>query len=362
MKTTRTILVCLLVVLCLMVSAFADVGYTAALDCENSTLRIGDAVTISVSVVRTGDTVFSSSELIISYDSSKLSFVSLMGTGNGGTVDSSVPGTLTVEDCGADKVLGDGAYVLNFTAIAQGETSVTLNSAAFSSKEHAETGDLIPADVSDATVSVDVLTTYSVTLPDEDYVSGEDKVGEGQDYTLTVADYEHYDYEVRAAMGGKPVDLLDNGDGTYTVENVSGALVFTVSRSGKQYAVHFQTDDDVELPEDTNATYGEDFRFKIPVRDGYATELVITYDDGSKVPYSTKDGYAVIAGDKITDKITVAVKQTEIVPTPSPSPTPTKPTDGDRVKTGDEAMPILWLGIMLLGVAGVVTCIKKKKQ
>lgn len=53
----------------------------------------------------------------------------------------------------------------------------------------------------------------------------------GQDYTLTIAPEKGYSYTVSATMAGEPVPVTDLGDNTYTVENVSGALVFTVSRT-----------------------------------------------------------------------------------------------------------------------------------
>lgn len=60
-------------------------------------------------------------------------------------------------------------------------------------------------------------------------VSSDEVPTQGQDYTFKIAKREGYTYQVSATMGGVLVSVTDNGDGTYTIENITGDLVITVS-------------------------------------------------------------------------------------------------------------------------------------
>ena len=52
-----------------------------------------------------------------------------------------------------------------------------------------------------------------------------------KDYVLTIVPENGYTYKVTATMGGQPVDVINNGDNTYTVEKVTGDLVFTITKT-----------------------------------------------------------------------------------------------------------------------------------
>ena len=77
-------------------------------------------------------------------------------------------------------------------------------------------------------VTVKPIPTYSVTLPAD--FTGESTVQDGADYTFTAKDPAKYIYTVTAVMGGQTVEVIDNGDGTYTVKNVTGDLVIEATK------------------------------------------------------------------------------------------------------------------------------------
>ena len=55
-------------------------------------------------------------------------------------------------------------------------------------------------------------------------------VANGSDYTLTINKVVGYKYTVTATMNGEAVEVTDNGDGTYTIKNVTGDLKITIAK------------------------------------------------------------------------------------------------------------------------------------
>lgn len=54
--------------------------------------------------------------------------------------------------------------------------------------------------------------------------SGDVLVADGQDYTFRAED-DSYTYDIMAYMDGEPVNAVDNGDGSFTIRNVTGSLL-----------------------------------------------------------------------------------------------------------------------------------------
>ncbi|MDO4811031.1 MAG: hypothetical protein Q3985_03705 [Eubacteriales bacterium] len=67
-----------------------------------------------------------------------------------------------------------------------------------------------------------------------DDVTGVDKAEKGKDYTFTVNKKAGYDYAVNATMGGVSVPVIDNGNGTYTIKNVTGPIVINVTKTAQK--------------------------------------------------------------------------------------------------------------------------------
>jgi len=53
---------------------------------------------------------------------------------------------------------------------------------------------------------------------------GDFLVADGQDYTFRVED-QNYTYQIYASMDGETVNAVDNGDGSFTIRNVTGSLL-----------------------------------------------------------------------------------------------------------------------------------------
>ena len=67
-----------------------------------------------------------------------------------------------------------------------------------------------------------------------DDVTGANTAKKNEDYTFTVDKEDGYDYAVNATMGGVSVPVIDNGDGTYTIENVTGPIVINVTKTAQK--------------------------------------------------------------------------------------------------------------------------------
>lgn len=211
-------------------------GYAASLTTLTNEVSVDDTITVNVGISHSTNTTFAAGEMVISYDNTKISFNQASSTLGTATVKDNA-GVLKLEDYGTDKNFGNGVYVLAFDAIADGETTVTLTSAAFVNKENAVKSDLITATLSQATVNLTInKRTHTISLPE--IFEGKESVIDGEDYTFSVADENNYDYDaVSATMNGIAVDVIDNGDGSYTIKSVTGALVITGTRTEKTYNV-----------------------------------------------------------------------------------------------------------------------------
>lgn len=285
-------------------------GYTAGLTTLTNEVSVGDTVSVNVNILHSENTYFAAGEIAVNYDNAELSFnqaASALGTATVKT-DS---GVLTLEDYGADKNLGNGIYVLVFDAIANGETTVTLASAAFVDKENAVKSDLVTANLSPSSVDIIInKRTHSVTLPD--IFTGAATVVDGEDYTFSVADGHNYNYtSVNATVDGVSVDVIDNGNGTYTVKNVTGELVISGTRAEKSYSVTFAGNAAAEITDGADtATYNTDYTFTMPSANGWAYSL-----DGITIAGTVYTGYSVdnsvytIPGSAITGEIVITVSK-----------------------------------------------------
>lgn len=85
------------------------------------------------------------------------------------------------------------------------------------------------------TVSKTIIPTQNASVSFEGDgagdASGEASVKIGTDYTFTLNKAEGYTYAISAKIGNADVEVTDNGDGTYTVKNVTGDLVITITKT-----------------------------------------------------------------------------------------------------------------------------------
>ena len=212
--------------------SLATSGYEAALSAAVSEAKSGDTVTVAVGLSGDVGISFATAELNIRYDSTMLRFDSIEPQPWSVTASG---GTIRIVDCGGDKFLGTKAYQLHFTAIKKGNAEVELTSARLGTRQTAATENLRAATITMAkyAITISPKPTYSVALSEEEYTSGASTVEEGEEYTLSVEEYDKYDYEVTATMAGDSVKVIDRGNGKFVVENVTGELVFSVKRTKK---------------------------------------------------------------------------------------------------------------------------------
>lgn len=287
-------------------------GYTASVAASDTSVDVGDTVSVTVNVASNDQENFASAEVKVSYDSTMLTFDEANSTLNGATVVAE-NGVLTLEDYGENQDLGT-AYTLVFTATAKGEAVVTLTDAAFSTQTHAEKNNLIPAVISSSSVTVSVNLNHKVTLPD--IFEGEATVEDGGDYTFYPADdAENYDYgTITATVDGEEVEVIDNGDGSYTVKNVTGELIISGTRTGKKHTVTVEGTAKDDVTAAAEAQFEVDYSFTMPASEDYTYELAgIAYADGTSVPYTRTGDVVTILGTDITDDFTITVNK-ELIP------------------------------------------------
>ncbi len=207
--------------------------------------------------------------------------------------------------CGDDLQISDGAVVLQFKVIKDCLTQVQLTEAQISARSQAR-ADAKPAKLDEATSVCTVASGYyTVELPEEVGLYGDAAVAAGGDYTFRTD--PHYDYTFNVSVGNNPVTAQNNGDGSYTVKTVNGALRITdVVRTPKSYAVTVAGSGKADVTAGSKAVYGQDFTFRVNRTDltEYAVSAVV---DGERVELAQSGNSYTIAGRDMTGPVTITV-------------------------------------------------------
>ncbi|MBQ2989197.1 MAG: hypothetical protein IJD59_08850 [Clostridia bacterium] len=262
--------------------------YTANISANDTEFTVDDEVAVTVNV---GGAIgsFASAEITLTYDPDYLTLKE-NHTLNGASMTVN-NGTIKLVDYGETNAY-PAAYVLNFTAAqaTASATTVTLTEAKFSTAENAISSDLIDA-VGKNALSLTVKNAdLEVTLPVGGVVTGNYTVPYGDDYTFAAKNnttYMYYDYTVTATMGGQAVTAQYNGDGTWTVANVTGDLVINVTETPKSYGVTVNGDNTVTAEEIARVTTSANTA-------AYMTALTYTLPNGLAAT-DTVDGYHYVA-------------------------------------------------------------------
>lgn len=194
-------------------------GYAVAASAVNSSITVKEDAQVALKISNNGVNTYNAYYMEVSYDTSVLTYKGI-NTDASVIIDNS--GTLKIAGYGADKTCGTNNIVLTFTGKATGKTEVTVTSAKVDVKDNAAA-----QNAPDATITTDAATItvggYQVSLPDG--FTGNGTANPGDDYTFTANDStKKYDF-AGSTMGDKTVEVIDIGNGTYTVKNVSGKLV-----------------------------------------------------------------------------------------------------------------------------------------
>ena len=248
-----------------------------------------------------------------SYDAEKLDFANA-AIGNSSETpaiinDNSDAGLLTIGGYGEPR--SDRFITLNFTVKAAGEATVKLVKAQMdvraNAAKDAQTAS-VPAGQSD-TVTI-LCGGFPVVLPD--CATGAAYVTENGDYTFT-AD-PGYNYDFSATVDNEKVDIINNGDGSYTIKNVTGELVIKANSAPtvKTYEVTVEGDGSGDVNAPTPAKHGQEYTFTVTQAANYDYAVAVTVNgqpvtctvssSGSRYTYT-------IPAASVTGPVVITVKK-----------------------------------------------------
>lgn len=288
-------------------------SYTLTLPADK-TVNAGEASAIPVTLGHTGDeTTFHAADMVFTYDAGKLEYTGISDTTNY-IVDATTAGKVHVQAYGEAKNLGE-AFTLNFKVktTATGTATVAVTSAKIDKSANAVAKDAPEAKLLDAETVLTIKATHSVTLPN--IFEGETTVEDGADYTFSKTDKDesHYEYtNVKAMVDGKDVEVVDNGDGTYTVKNLTGDLTVTGKRTAKTYSVKVEGTGAEDVTAASSAIYGENFKFTLDRKAGFRYTVAVKVGDKSVTPDTTDNLSYTIPGADVTGNIVITVTKDAI--------------------------------------------------
>lgn len=261
-----------------------------------------------------GDLTYNTFFFQFSYDAEKLDFANA-AIGNSSETpaiinDNSDAGLLTIGGYGEPR--SDSSIMLNFTVKAAGEATVKLVKAQMdvraNAAKDAQTAS-VPAGQSN-TVTI-LCGGFPVVLPD--CATGAAYVTANGDYTFTAN--PGYDYGFSATVNDEYIDVIDNGDGSYTVENVTGKLVISANSTPtiKTYAVTVEGDGSGDVSASTSATHGLDYTFTVTQAANYDYAVAVTVNGQPvtcTVSSSGNNAYTyTIPAKSVTGPVVITVKK-----------------------------------------------------
>ena len=195
-------------------------GYAVAASAVNSSITVNEEARVALKISNKDVETYNAYYMEVSYDAAKLTYMSVTPA-DATIIKDETNGTLKIAGYGDNKNCGTDNIVLTFAGKATGEAKVTVISAKVDVKANAAEKDAPAAKITTDAATITV-GGYQVTLPDG--FNGEGTANPGEDYTFTAKDTsKKYDF-TGSTMGGNPVNVIDKGNGTYTVENVTGPL------------------------------------------------------------------------------------------------------------------------------------------
>ena len=269
-------------------------GYAVAASAVNPSITVNDKAQVELKISNKDVKTYNAYYMEVSYDTSVLAYESIAST-DAKVIDSN--GTLKIVGYGADKTCGTDNIVLTFTGKATGAATVTVISAKVDARANAAEKDAPAATLltKEATITVG---GYQVTLPDG--FTADSMVAEpNKDYTFTAKDTtKKYDF-TGSTMGGNPVTVIDKGNGTYTVENVTGPLVITATALVK---INLDNQAGAAIDGITNGEYVKpNTEINFTATSDAGKELVVTVN-GEKITGMNRQGIYTytIAADQVT--------------------------------------------------------------
>ena len=340
------LLAAVMVLLLLPASASGTESFYAYLY-SNPTTAVGETALVGLylgqnSTSREYNTYF----FQIDYDAEKLTFTSATIGSNGDIPDiinnNSDAGLLTIGGYG--ELRSDRFITLNFTVKAAGEATVKLVKAQMdvraNAAKDAQTAS-VPAGQSN-TVTI-LCGGFPVVLPD--CATGAAYVTENGDYTFT-AD-PGYNYDFSATVNNEKVDIINNGDGNYTIKNVTGELAISANSTPtvKTYEATVKGDGSGDVSAPTSATHGQNYTFTVTQAANYDYAVAVMVNGQPvtcTVNSSGSNAYTyTIPAASVTGPVVITVKKapqsgtTQIVLTGSGAADVWKGVTSYTVKSGE---------------------------
>lgn len=285
--------------------------YALSLSASQTVTAGGDYVAaITVSAVDKGEatkTSFNAVDFILSYGEN-LSYKSV----SEGYTATEIADGVRITGYGEDKSFDTPIYI-TFTANSTGE--LTLRNAKVDEASNAISQDMPDADILNASVTVTVPESFSITLPD--IFTGNGTVAPDEPYTFSETDHGNFDYSaITVTMGGEDItaDLVNNGDGSYTIPAVTADVTVTATRTPKTRNVSFTytgiaTADEVIGA--ATASYGTDYSFtlsKAP-QHSYTVSMSVGGVAYTSFAYDGNTGTYTIPGTSLTGDVAVTINK-----------------------------------------------------
>lgn len=308
------LLAAVMVLLLLPASASGeDPKYYVSLGSTATSAEVNKPVSVALFMRQEpGDLTYNTFFFQFSYDAEKLTFTSVT-IGNDSDVpdiinDNSNAGSLTIGGYGEPR--SDRFITLNFNVKAAGEATVELVKAQMdvraNAAKDAQTAS-VPAGQSN-TVTI-LCGGFPVELPK--CATGAAYVTANGDYTFT-AD-PGYDYDFSATVDGKTVAIINNGDGSYTIENVTGELAISANSTPtvKTYEVTVKGDGSGDVSAPTPAKHGQEYTFTVTQAANYDYAVAVTVN-GLPVTCTVSNSgsrYTYMIPAAVTGPVVITVKK-----------------------------------------------------
>lgn len=300
-------------------------GYSVAAS-GDAGINVGEDAPVALNVTHKDGNAYNAYYFEVSYDTSVLTYKSADVKD---VVVDETTGTLKIAGYGANKDSGTAAATLTFTGKAVGTGKVTITKANVDAKANANAQDAPAANIDETTAAATITVGgYSVTLPEG--FSGAASAAAGTDYTFKANGDDYGCYDVTATMGGAESTVTNNGDGSFTIKNVTGEIVVTATP--KTYAVTVTGTGAGDVSENAaTATYKTDYTFKLTKADGYNYTVTVTAGGNTVTATATTEGVYTISGADIKGELIITVEKEAIV---IPTTTITITGDTDDVQGG----------------------------
>ena len=300
-------------------------GYSVAAS-GDAGINVGGEATVALNVTHKEGNAYNAYYFEVSYDKDVLTYKSADVQD---VVVDEAAGTLKIAGYGANKDSGTAAVTLTFTGKAVGAGKVTITKANVDAKANANAQDAPAANIDETTAAATITVGgYSVTLPEG--FSGAASAAAGTDYTFKANGDDYGCYDVTATMGGETTTVTNNGDGSFTIKNVTGEIVVTATP--KTYAVTVTGTGAGDVSENAaTAAYKTDYTFKLTKADGCNYTVTVTAGGNTVTATATTEGVYTISGADIKGELIITVEKTAIV---IPTTTITITGDTDDVQGG----------------------------